>query len=330
MKFDVTETEIPIANINVPNANERRMPDAEIEPELIQSIKENGLFYPIIVVPSETDRGYYRLIAGMNRINAFFRLERTHIPARIYPAGLDETTLELIEIEENLCRSELTTSQRFKALAKQKKLYEMKNPETRKGFINRLPEAERGKSFVKVQAEKLGRSKRYVFDAIAVGDKLDDEAVAILNSSKNKRFAKSRIDLEQLSKSEPSEQIEIAEIAKEKGLGSFGEAVRVYRHPENYEENSMTKEEKKESKKIAREYADEMRPDTARGKFNKFVFKLQEESKQCFEEILPTALEDGVWKKKTLESYIEAINVVSGNLDKIKRKLEEMCAEQEK
>ena len=88
--------------------------------KLAASIREVGLIQPISVrcVPV-MDGGVavdgYQIVAGHHRVAAARALGWTEIDAIIVDAG-EHLQAELIEIDENLCRAELTASQRAQAI----------------------------------------------------------------------------------------------------------------------------------------------------------------------------------------------------------------------
>lgn len=78
-------------------------------PELADSIKRLGLIHPIVVTREDI------LVAGERRIEACKSLGWTAIPVQ-YAEDLDETTLHLIELEENVKRIDLTWQDRVAAV----------------------------------------------------------------------------------------------------------------------------------------------------------------------------------------------------------------------
>ena len=88
---------------------------------LTANILAHGLRTPISVVeaaPSDDDSTRYRLLAGNHRLEAYKRLGRETIPARVHV--MDDTERQLWQIDENLCRAELTMLERSEHLLKRK------------------------------------------------------------------------------------------------------------------------------------------------------------------------------------------------------------------
>ena len=96
---------------------------------LAESMKIHGLQYPI-QVRMEGDR--YALVSGAHRLQAARHLAWPHIEAFVLDL-LDDDTLALLEIDENLMRAELNPLDRGVFLARRKEIYERLYPETRRG-----------------------------------------------------------------------------------------------------------------------------------------------------------------------------------------------------
>jgi ParB family transcriptional regulator, chromosome partitioning protein len=104
-----------------------RMLRAENVIALAQSMADQGLLHPIVVRPNE--RGYDP-IAGIHRLEAAKQLNWTTISCIVLD-DIDADQAELIEIDENLIRAELSPAERSMHIGKRKKLYEKLHPETR-------------------------------------------------------------------------------------------------------------------------------------------------------------------------------------------------------
>lgn len=96
---------------------------------LAESMKIHGLQYPI-QVRMEGER--YALVSGAHRLQAARHLAWPHIEAFVLDL-LDDDTLALLEIDENLMRAELNPLDRGVFLARRKEIYERLYPETRRG-----------------------------------------------------------------------------------------------------------------------------------------------------------------------------------------------------
>ena len=97
----------------------------DLEP-LKTSILNVGLINPIVVEPREEEEGTYWLIAGERRLTAYKALHKEgkvgeSIPARLFDS-LDEITRQLIELEENVKRKDLTWQEHVEAVMRIKEL----------------------------------------------------------------------------------------------------------------------------------------------------------------------------------------------------------------
>lgn len=116
---------LPISEIEI-GARRRTLDQARVE-ALAESMREIGLQTPITV--GDTDSKVKPLIVGHHRIEAAKQLGWPKIPCLI--VTMDKLTRQLWEIDENLCRFELTELERGEHLADRKLIYEQLHPETR-------------------------------------------------------------------------------------------------------------------------------------------------------------------------------------------------------
>jgi ParB family transcriptional regulator, chromosome partitioning protein len=152
--------------------NRLRAVDSDYVEMLAQSIAERGLDAPIRVTLGDAD-GRHRLIAGAHRLAAVRLLGLPSIAA--IPFDGTELQAELVEIEENLIRRELSEMDRATFLARHKAVWLALYPEAKQGGDRRRrsksqdgtlighPLSER---FSDVAAKKLGISRTSVFRAI--------------------------------------------------------------------------------------------------------------------------------------------------------------------
>lgn len=95
---------IPLSDIDLDHARNGRL---EANPEAIRRLRDqiatSGLINPITVRRHENR---YRLIAGLNRVEAFRLLQRTDIPAHI--VNTDDSGASTIRLAENLTRTNLS------------------------------------------------------------------------------------------------------------------------------------------------------------------------------------------------------------------------------
>ena len=107
--------EIPIDSIKI-NRRMRRTDEARIQ-DLAESIKNIGLLHSISVALKDDT---YILLSGLHRIESFKLLGRTTIPATVRESN--EHINQLIEVEENLVRSELNAIQTAEHIIKREQL----------------------------------------------------------------------------------------------------------------------------------------------------------------------------------------------------------------
>jgi len=175
----------------------RRAVDMEKVDQLVGSIKEIGLIYPIIVDEK------CNLVAGAHRLEAFKKLKRTSIQADMLI--IENRASELIEIDENLIRSELHYTERADALLRRKEIYEEMYPETKREATlkqnrNEIISERTKPSFVKDTAKKIGRSERTIETEIQIGKSLNPEELKIIkdkNISKTDAIKLARMDEEE-------------------------------------------------------------------------------------------------------------------------------------
>lgn len=151
--------------------------------ELVESIGRLGLQQPISVATGikrkegDADGISFALVAGNHRLEACKRLGLVEIEARI--VQFSDPERELWEIDENLCRADLTELERGEHLARRKELYLRVHPETAHGGDRKSADFQVAisatRSFVGDTAEKVGASERSVREAIRRVNKIDEK-----------------------------------------------------------------------------------------------------------------------------------------------------------
>jgi hypothetical protein len=152
--------------------------------KLAKSIQEVGLIQPItvrraVVMNGIAEQGY-QIVAGHHRVAACRTLAWDAIDAILIESA-EFLQAELIEIDENLCRSELTAAQRAKSIKRRKEIWEAMHPSKESGTTCptlETPKTGRGnEQFAASTAEITGEDKRtinrHVARAEALGDDLD-------------------------------------------------------------------------------------------------------------------------------------------------------------
>jgi uncharacterized ParB-like nuclease family protein len=95
---------------------------------LAGSFAEIGLLEPVVVRPVEDG---YEVMAGLHRVEAFRKLDRETIPAIIREA--DDLLAELVLIDENLIRRDLSPAEQAIAVIRRKAIYLQLHSETKLG-----------------------------------------------------------------------------------------------------------------------------------------------------------------------------------------------------
>ncbi len=164
----VQAVDIPVALCR-PSASARPIKVGQVL-VLKASIQVVGLRQPINV--RKVDGGY-EVRGGGHRVAAFRELGRETIPAFVRED--DDLHAELAEIDENLCRNDLTPIERDIAISRRKVVYEQLHPETVLGAAGNgrakvrqngepTPPVER---FTKATAEATGRGERTIQRSVA-------------------------------------------------------------------------------------------------------------------------------------------------------------------
>jgi len=156
------------------------------------SIEELGLRTPITVVGDSRATNdpsiRVRLVAGAHRLEAMRQLGREWIAA--YVGKQDDLDAELWEIDENLCRAELTPADRALFVFRRKEIYLMKYPETGHGGDRASRQVgdlkgEEPKRFTSATAEATGQSERAVQRDAERGEKISEKALRMLRGTRH-------------------------------------------------------------------------------------------------------------------------------------------------
>ena len=175
---------------------------------LAESIDTVGLLNPVTVaarniVHCGISVPGYRLIAGMHRLEACKRLGHTEIEACV--VTLDELHRQLAEVDENLCGTKLTPSERALFMRRRKDIHIALHPETRAGVAGgkaRQGAASDNLSFAADTAAKTGVTVKTVEREAARGAAIAGDVLAQVKGTKLDRG----VELDALAKMEPEEQ----------------------------------------------------------------------------------------------------------------------------
>ncbi|MCY4318035.1 MAG: ParB N-terminal domain-containing protein [Alphaproteobacteria bacterium] len=188
----------------------RSVDEAAVE-HIAESMQHQGQLYPIQIRTIEPGR--FRLLAGAHRLAAARKLGWTHIEAFLVD-DLDEEESRLLEIDENLCRAELTQLDRCRFMRTRKEIYERLHPETKHGAHLKLPPwqhwkegasplPERVPSFVDNTAASTPWSPRTIARYARIGDSLSPELMDALSGTP---IARRTRDLEDIADMDAGKQ----------------------------------------------------------------------------------------------------------------------------
>ncbi|WP_244479489.1 MT-A70 family methyltransferase [Rhizobium sp. Leaf384] len=154
------------------------------------SIADLGLRTPISLFLGGEDGRQMFLAAGAHRLEAVRQLGREWIAAVVREE--DAFDAELWEIDENLCRAELTPADRALFVFRRKELYLMKHPETDLGSNQHSPRvrqvgegSDAPKRFTAATAEATGQSERAIQRDSERGEKISEQALRMLRGTRH-------------------------------------------------------------------------------------------------------------------------------------------------
>ncbi|MCC7269396.1 MAG: ParB-like nuclease domain-containing protein [Rhodocyclaceae bacterium] len=162
---------------------------------LMHSIDQVGLLQPILVIDTKVNRGVmvdgFRVVAGHHRVEAFRRLGLTHIDATVLNYDMSHIETELIEIDENLCRAELTPAQRAAAIKRRRQIWDALHPDKQVAQIAPPVEVKKhghaqASAFAAETAKVSGESKSQINRHLARAEALGDDLQAVAGTSLDK------------------------------------------------------------------------------------------------------------------------------------------------
>ncbi|MFI5300819.1 MAG: ParB N-terminal domain-containing protein, partial [Polyangiales bacterium] len=209
---------IKVGDVNVPDER-RRHADQRVVLMLAESIRRRGLMLPIRV------RRDGRLVCGLHRLLAHILLGLADIEVVYVADGDSDVDIELDEIEENLCRREISTLERAVAERRRKTLYETERPETRAGVAGGLArQGQRPKhvSFARSDARD-GSGVRMREQRAQIADALGTDAVRLYDRD----VARSHRQLVQLARLPEEERTRAVDILAAQAARTVKDAVRL-------------------------------------------------------------------------------------------------------
>ena len=214
---------------------------------LVESLELTGQINPIVVKPVGNK---YRVIAGRRRTTALKTLQAMtgkKQKALIVIKELDDLQEELVTIDENIVRKQLTDAEFDEAIYRRKQIYEQLHPETKQHVAGgKAKHAKDEKpAFTKDAAKKLGVTSKSVERAVARAGKATD---AVKKARAEGEISQSKVDflitlpgedqnilLPLIKKKDVSETKKIVERARKIG----GKATILYLKEEEGEEEEL-------------------------------------------------------------------------------------------
>lgn len=206
--------QVPLKRIKV--STRLRGTDEDKINELAESIEGIGLLHPITV---SRHGDWFHLLSGMHRLEAFRQLGRETIPASINQS--DPLIEELIEVEENLVSSRLTSIDEARFIVRWEEILELlgkkavhgDNRWTRSGLTN------------EDLARTRGMSKRNYQYTKTIAN-LHPEVQDLLNET---TFSNNKTDLISLVKENDEVQLEVANLLATGKCSAFKRAIQLAR-----------------------------------------------------------------------------------------------------
>ena len=204
------------------SAQPRPLVTADVD-KLAASIKEIGLIQPITVRAVTVINGIaengFQIVAGHHRVAACRALGWDEIDAIVIVAA-EHLQAELIEIDENLCRSELTASQRSSFTKRRKEIWEALYPAAKTEILGGASCAtqkatehkdrpQNQPQFAATTAAITGESKSQINRHIARAEALGDDLPRVHGTSLDKG-----VELDALAKLPEAERAELIERAQ--------------------------------------------------------------------------------------------------------------------
>lgn len=195
--------EIRLDKINI--SKRLRDINKDIIAPLSDSIQKNGLLNPITINQNNV------LITGYHRYKACESLNYETIMCNIVDA-IDEDSMKLIEIDENLIRAELHYFDLSAQLKLRKEIYERNYPQTVLGGTGKGRKKDT-KSFVDDVVEKINKSKSSIYSLLNISDSLNNEEKTII-----KELNLAQNDTKLLTKMKPDNRKEVLKNMKTNNL----------------------------------------------------------------------------------------------------------------
>lgn len=180
---------------------------------LANSIRDVGLIQPITVRQRSIMSGGlaeqgFQVVAGHHRVAACRALGWIEIDAIVIDAG-EHLQAELIEIDENLCRSELTNGQRSKAVKRRSEIWEALHPVEKGGKTVPTLGGDQNVGFASDTAAAAGMTKRAINQHLARAEALGEDLDKVIGTSLDKG-----VELDALKAMPPEQRAPLIERAQ--------------------------------------------------------------------------------------------------------------------
>jgi ParB-like chromosome segregation protein Spo0J len=121
---------IPCKLIDRPKVDRnKRSFSKEFAGQLAASIKAEGMYNPILVIPSSETTGRFTLVQGRHRLYAKQNVLKEEAIEASVATDMDETDVKMATVAENLWRNPLTKAQHLLAIKEWFEYYQLKHPE---------------------------------------------------------------------------------------------------------------------------------------------------------------------------------------------------------
>jgi ParB/RepB/Spo0J family partition protein len=190
------------------------------------SIGEIGLRTPITVRP--LPNGKFGLVAGAHRLTAVQQTGGLSIECIV--SDSDDVDAELWEIDENLCRADLSPTDKAIFTHRRKDLYLQKHPETAHGVNQHSRSRQVGdssepepKRFTTATAEATGQSERAVQRDAERGERISEQALRRIRGT----GLDTGVTLDKLKRLSPEQQMVFVEAALDERKRKLAEAKEI-------------------------------------------------------------------------------------------------------
>jgi ParB family chromosome partitioning protein len=158
---------LALGEIAIPSSRSRALQPDKVE-AIAESFAKRGQLQNIIVTHGR------RLVAGEHRLEAARSLKWDTIGCTVVPEGTSPDEVELIELDENFARAELSEIEKTAITLRRKELYDKVHPEAAKvGGDRSQARGEPVPTFAKDAAKKTGEGESTIKRRAARGRKLD-------------------------------------------------------------------------------------------------------------------------------------------------------------